>query len=120
VPEGHQAKAMISTVAVEHPSQPASLRIREGTGHSLRRQATSVTSTGDAWSQATVDFTDTEAFAEEIAGFGPDVVVTGPAELRESVIRRLTGALDSFDTEPDTDTEAGTEADTGAGTEAQR
>jgi proteasome accessory factor B len=118
VPEGHQAKAMISTVAIDHPSQSATLRIREGTGHSLRRQATAVTPTGDAWSEATVDFTDTEAFAEEIASFGPDVVVTGPVELRESVIRRLTGALDSFDTEPDTG--PGTQADTGAGTEAQR
>jgi len=40
-----------------------------------------------------VDFTDIEAFAEEIASFGPDVVVENPTELRESVIRRLTGAL---------------------------
>jgi len=35
----------------------------------------------------------TEAFGAEICSFGPDVVVESPAELRESVIGRLTGAL---------------------------
>ena len=33
------------------------------------------------------------AFADEISSFGPDVVVDRPIELRESVIRRLAGAL---------------------------
>ena len=94
VPEGHQPKAMISTVAVERDPQPAALRVRAGAGHSLRRRATNVTPTDDAWSQIDVVFTDVEAFAEEITSFGPDVVVESPAELRDSVIRRLTGALD--------------------------
>jgi proteasome accessory factor B len=93
VPEGHQPKAMISTVAVERDPRLAALRIRVGAGHSLRRQARTVGDIDGTWSLAEVDFTDTEAFADEISSFGPDVVVEGPAELRESVIRRLTGAL---------------------------
>ena len=93
VPEGHQPKAMISTMALERDPQPAALRVRVGAGHSLRRRATTVTPTDDIWSLVAVDFTDTEAFAEEISSFGPDVVVENPTELKESVIRRLTGSL---------------------------
>jgi proteasome accessory factor B len=93
VPVDHQPKAMISALTVEHDPRPATLRVRVGAGHSLRRRATTVSTAGDTWSLVELDYTDTEAFADEISGFGPDVVVEGPTELRESVIRRLTGAL---------------------------
>jgi proteasome accessory factor B len=93
VPPDHQAAAMISTVAVDHDPRPAALRVRVGTGHGLRRQAAAVDVIDDEWARITVDFADTEAFAEEVCSFGPDVVVEGPAELRESVIRRLNGVL---------------------------
>jgi proteasome accessory factor B len=99
VPEGHQPKEMISTVTVERDPRQAALRVRVGAGHSLRRQASSQVSidqaADDSWSLIAIDFTDTEAFAEEICSFGPDVVVEDPPELREAVIRRLTGALGS-------------------------
>ena len=93
VPADHQPKAMIRTVAVERDPLPAVLQVRMATGHSLRRRARSIKDLDDTWSQVDVDFTDTEAFAEEISSFGPDVLVERPTELRESVIRRLTGAL---------------------------
>jgi len=98
VPAGHEPREMISAVTVESAPRAAALRVRVGAGHSLRRQATTVTEIapgvpGELWSLVAIDFTDTEAFAEEICSFGPDVVVQSPAELRESVIRRLTGAL---------------------------
>ncbi|MHB8186601.1 MAG: helix-turn-helix transcriptional regulator [Dermatophilaceae bacterium] len=93
VPADHEPKAMISTMAVERDPQPAVLRVRVGAGHSLRRRARSIGDIDDTWSQVDVDFTDTEAFADEISSFGPDVVVESPTELLESVVRRLTGAL---------------------------
>jgi proteasome accessory factor B len=93
VPVGHQPKAMISTMAVERDPQPAVLGVRVGAGHSLRRRANTIRDVDESWSRIDVDFTDTEAFADEISSFGPDVVVESPSELRESVIRRLTGAL---------------------------
>ena len=93
VPVDHEPKAMISTMAVERDPQPAVLRVRVGAGHSLRRRARSIGDIDDTWSQVGLDFTDTEAFADEISSFGPDVVVQSPTELRESVIRRLTGAI---------------------------
>jgi proteasome accessory factor B len=99
VPEGHEPKAMISAVAVERPPQPATLRVRVDAGHGLRRQARSIQDVDDAWSVATVDFTDTETFASEICSFGADVVVQGPPELRGAVVRRLTGALGPPSTE---------------------
>ncbi len=95
VPAGHQPRAMISNMAVEHDPSPAVLRVRAGAGHSLRRRARAVEDADGTWSRVDIDFTDTEAFSQEISSFGPDVVVETPAELRESVIRRLTGALGS-------------------------
>jgi proteasome accessory factor B len=95
VPADHEPRAMISTMAVEHDPRPAALRVRVGTGHTLRRRARQAKEVDAIWSLIEVDFTDTEAFADEISGFGPDVVVDNPTELRESVIRRLTGALGS-------------------------
>jgi proteasome accessory factor B len=93
VPADHQPKAMINNMAVERDPQPAVLRVRVGAGHSLRRRAVTVGDVNETWSQVGIDFTDTEAFADEISSFGPDVVVENPTELRESVIRRLTGVL---------------------------
>jgi proteasome accessory factor B len=93
VPADHEPKTMIRTLAVERDPQPAALRVRVGAGHSLRRRADTFAAVDDNWSRIVVAFTDTEAFADEISSFGPDVVVESPTELRESVIRRLTGAL---------------------------
>ena len=70
---------MISTLAVERDPRPAALRVRVGAGHSLRRRARTVADVDDTWSLVEVDFSDTEAFADEISGFGPDVVVEGPS-----------------------------------------
>jgi proteasome accessory factor B len=93
VPQGHEPKAMISAVALDRAPQTANLRVQVGAGHSLRRQSRSIQDVNDRWSLVAVDFTDTEAFASEICGFGPDVVVQSPPELREAVVRILTGAL---------------------------
>ena len=87
--------SMIRTVAIESDPRRAALQVRAGAGHSLRRQAVTTEVLDETWSLVAVDFTDTEAFSAEICSFGPDVVVMGPAELRESVIRRLAGALGS-------------------------
>jgi proteasome accessory factor B len=93
VPADHQPTTMISSVAVDRAPQPGVLQVRVGAGHSLRRKARTTEALDDTWSLVHVDYTDTEAFAAEIASFGPDVVVKAPHELRQSVIHRLTGAL---------------------------
>jgi proteasome accessory factor B len=93
VPEDHQPTAMISAVAVDHAPRTASLKVRAGAGYGLRRRAHRADVVDDTWSLVSLDFTDTETFASEICTFGPDVVVRGPVDLRESVMSRLTGAL---------------------------
>ena len=93
VPSDHEPSAMIRAVAVDRDPRRADLQVRAGAGHSLRRRAVTTEVLDETWSLVTVDFTDTEAFCGEICSFGPDVVAKGPPELRESVIRRLTGAL---------------------------
>jgi len=80
-------------MAVERDPQPAVLRVRVGAGNSLRRRARTIGDVDDDWSLVDVDFTDAETFAEELAGFGPDVVVEQPPDLQEAVIRRLKGAM---------------------------
>jgi proteasome accessory factor B len=93
VPADHEPRAMISRLVTERDLQPSVLRVRTGAGHTLRRRARTVGDIDDDWSLVDVDFADTEAFADEIAGFGPDVLVEQPLELREAVIRRLQGAV---------------------------
>jgi proteasome accessory factor B len=73
----------------------ATLRIRAGAGHGLRR--------GDprcepdpgspGWDLVTVQYADEKWYAEYVASFGPDVTVIGPPRLRDAVIACLKGAL---------------------------
>ncbi|NHN54802.1 WYL domain-containing protein [Calidifontibacter sp. DB0510] len=93
VPADHDPTTMIAGTEVEREPQPAILQVRTGSGHTLRRRARTVGEVDDQWSQLDLDYTDTEMFADEIAGFGPAVRVVQPAELREAVIRRLRNAL---------------------------
>ena len=93
VPADHEPTTMIRSMAVERDPQPAVLRVRVRAGHSLRRRARPVGDVDDTWSLLDVDFTDTETFADELAGFGPDVVVEQPPDLQEAVVRRLKGAM---------------------------
>ena len=50
-------------------------------------------SPGDPWDTLTVPYSDTGRFADHVASFGADVVVTDPPDLRDAVIRRLKGVL---------------------------
>jgi proteasome accessory factor B len=94
VPDDHEPELMVQRVA--QPStqpSPAVLRVRRGTGHSLRRRARTVGEVDGTWDLVDLDYTDLEDFGEELAGYGTDVVVEAPPELVESVVRRLRGSL---------------------------
>ena len=94
VPDGHEPELMVQRVA-SPPTQPspAVLRVRRGSGHSLRRRARTVGEVDDTWDLVDLDYADLEDFAEELAGYGADVVVEAPPELVDSVVGRLRGAL---------------------------
>jgi len=92
VPADHRPRDMIRTTEGEQTTQHATLRAREGRGLSLRRRATRVTESTDGWSVIEVEYSDPESFADEVTGYGPDVLVLDPEEVRGSVVRRLEGA----------------------------
>ena len=94
VPEGTDVRELVR----DWDSQPAEqqtavLKIRAGTGFGLRRRASREQPGSDGWDLVDVPFSDAGWFAEHIASFGADVVVSQPADLRDAVITRLKGVL---------------------------
>ena len=74
------------------PAEPGGAA-RRGAGHSLRRRARTVGEVDEQWDLVDIDHHDLEDFAEEVAGYGADVVAEQPPELVDAVVRRLRGAL---------------------------
>ena len=97
VPDGTDVRDLVKDWDRTPPrDRTAVLRIRDGAGVQLRRGAREITpETGAAagWDRVTLSFADSGWYAEYLASFGPDLVVLDPPDLRESVIRRLKGAL---------------------------
>ena len=72
----------------------ATLRVRADAGNALHRWGRAAPdATHPGWDRLTIDYSDPEWYAGYLAGFGQDVVVLDPPELREAVIRQLKGAL---------------------------
>ena len=88
----HRAQEMIRTTVGEQQVGSARVLVRAERGHTLRRRATSTREAG-AWTELEVPFGDADTFADEVSGYGPDVVVTAPEEVRDLVVARLRGAL---------------------------
>ena len=74
-------------------ARPATVRVRPGAAHSLRRRASATTETDSGWSELTVDFHDVDGFAAELAGHGDAVLVVDPPELLERVHTHLRDTL---------------------------
>jgi proteasome accessory factor B len=92
VPADHRAQEMIRTSVGEQPTETAHVRVRDDRGRTLRRRATGARESGE-WTELEVPFTDPDALADEVTGYGPDVVVDAPDEVRQLVVQRLRGAL---------------------------
>jgi proteasome accessory factor B len=93
VPADHSARDMIRTTVGAQERGTAVLRVRDDRGHALRRRATTTTTGEDGWARLEVGFADADAFADEVSGYGPDVVVEGPQDVRDLVVQRLRGAV---------------------------
>jgi proteasome accessory factor B len=96
VPEGTDVRELVKDWDRTPPrDRTAILRVRESSGVGLRRWAreTEPAPGYPGWDQLTVSFADAGWYADYLAGFGPDVVVIDPPDLREAVIRRLKGVL---------------------------
>lgn len=111
VPADHRPVAMISQVDGDSAGGTARLRMRRGAGQVFRLRAVGDRPSADpehpGWDRMDLHFDDLEALAQEIVDHGAAVIVESPAELRESVVRRLHAVLDQAQPAPHAD-EAGT------------
>lgn len=85
-----------SVEPADQPEQIARLRLRPGTGWSLRRAyPPQEPESGEESSsdEIRVSFRDVERLADQLVGLGPDVQVLAPDELRDAVRRRLEASL---------------------------
>jgi proteasome accessory factor B len=128
IPENHDPRVMVdSTQVPTSPPRVATLRVRDGSGNALRRRARtaadgvgpngsnggsngsdgsdgsggSYSVAGDGWSSVEVDFRDVDRLADEVAGYGPEVVAVAPTDLTEAVVRRLRGVTGSAELAPE-------------------
>ncbi|WP_207782211.1 helix-turn-helix transcriptional regulator [Phytoactinopolyspora limicola] len=73
----------------------ATLKVREGSGHTLRRRATDVRPADvPGWDVVTVSYSSQTRLVEEIATHGADVVALEPDELRKRVVEWLTDIVE--------------------------
>lgn len=99
VPSGTDLRALVSESYPMERTLTATLLVRPGTGHSLRRFGRVVRAAVTAAESDTIeiDYSDTERMARWVVGHGPDVLVAAPAGLRREVVRRLRSALGEAD-----------------------
>jgi proteasome accessory factor B len=82
-------RALASSLAPPHPHHEATLRVRSGAGDSLRRRAQHSLALDEEWTELVVPYASGQSLADELLSYGPDVVVVGPDEIRDDVVRRL-------------------------------
>jgi proteasome accessory factor B len=93
IPEGTDMKDVARDLFPPPPSEAAILHIKVGRGQSLRRLAERVTPLGDGIDEVEIRYSSDWELASEVASYGPDVVVVSPADVRESVVKRLEAAV---------------------------
>ncbi|MEP6648425.1 MAG: WYL domain-containing protein [Lapillicoccus sp.] len=97
IPADHDPRKMVdSTQMPTSPPRVATLRVRPGSGNALRRRGRVLSETAgsgpdDEWSSVEVDFRDVDRLADEVTGYGPEVLAVEPTDLKEAVVRRLNG-----------------------------
>ncbi|QNN52745.1 helix-turn-helix transcriptional regulator [Nocardioides mesophilus] len=103
VPPDTDIRALTRRLAPAPADRSAVLRVRPGAGHGLRRRARPApeaapgVSAGiapgstEGWDRLEVAFASTDALADEVLGYGVDVVVETPVEVRDLVVARLRG-----------------------------
>jgi proteasome accessory factor B len=91
---GHVAKW---SVPVEHPHR-ATVLVRPGRAYGLRRRADSVVPGPDG-DRLELRYSDPDSFARWLVGYGSDVVVLGPDDVRKAIVARLRDMVETLDAE---------------------
>ena len=99
VPADLDPRALVMP-APQSDERSALLRVRSGRAVSLRRRAEPVPAADPAagtarpgWDLVRLRIGEVTMLADELAGYGADVVALDPPELRDAVVRRLRAAL---------------------------
>jgi len=98
VPAGTDLRGLAASLAPAPAEHQAVVRVRPGAAQGLRRNAGEPEPGHDGWDVLTVAYGATDTFAHELLGYGADVVVEQPAELRDAVVgalRAVAGGPDS-------------------------
>jgi proteasome accessory factor B len=89
-PEGTDLRSLTESLAPAPAEQVARLLVRDGAAYGLRRHAAPAPREGPpGWDRVEISYGRTDALADEVLGYGADVIVEGPPELRELVVGRL-------------------------------
>ncbi len=89
-PDDLDLRALAASLAPPPPHSSATIRVRSGAGDMLRRRAAASQQVDDGWTEIELPFGDEASLADELVSFGADVVVIGPDEVKDAVVRRLT------------------------------
>jgi proteasome accessory factor B len=89
VPPGPEIREAASALTPARQTNLARVRVRRGSGYGLRRRAAAQQPMSDGWDLLTVPFADDGVLADEVAGYGADVVLLEPQAVRERVVARL-------------------------------
>ena len=90
VPDGTDIRSLTQMLAPKPADRSAVVLVRTGAGHGLRRNATAVAGDApDGWDRLEVGFAEVDRLADELLGYGADVVAVEPPELRDAVVGRL-------------------------------
>jgi proteasome accessory factor B len=95
VPEDIDLTHTVRRLAPTPVAELARLRVGKGSAIPLRRRGTEISvDEADGSSDIEIGFSDPEDFATEICGYGADVVVLRPEELRDAVVGRFTTLIE--------------------------
>ncbi len=92
VPPGTDLRAIAAQLAPDTPARTAVLLARARKAVGLRHRGT-VAAADDGWDRLEVGFGRLDAMVSELVGYGDDVVVLEPEDLRREVIQRLEDVL---------------------------
>ena len=73
----------------------ARIRVRRGSGFGLRRRAADSKPLSDDWDLIAVPYGDPGDLAAEVAGYGADVVVVEPGDVRDTVVGHLRAVVEA-------------------------
>lgn len=89
VPDDLDLRAAVAPHDAEPVKATAVVRVAPNAAWDVRRAATATADDPDGWTRAEIPVRDVDNIADWLVGFGPDVVVLEPPDVREAVVLRL-------------------------------